>query len=470
VSHGPGAAGTGRPVFLKRLMQLLGLVVVFGAVFVTTRLTPAFEGSFGVITAVGFLLLAGMLAGSVFEVVGLPHLTAYILVGVVAGPHVLHLVDHQAVEALAPVNTLALALIALAGGAELRVPALIPLRRSLGWTTLTQAVFGTLGAAAAFLVCAKLLPFTHGQTTSALVGIALLWGVLAVVRSPSATLGILAQTRPDGPLSRFSLAFVMSSDIVVAVLVTLTITLVRPLIDPSTGIALKDLFELWHEILGSITLGTTVGLLLALYLWLVSGQLLLVLLALGFGLTEGLRYLHFDPLLTFLTAGFVVANFSEQGAKLLKAVEETGSVVFVVFFATAGAHLDVPLVKQLWMVTLILAGVRIVVTIFAHRTGSRIAGDPEVVQRWGWAPLVSQAGVALAMSALIERSFPSFGSGFRSLAIATVAVNEVIGPVLFKLALDRTGESGRGVLGGHGTLSQPPPPPTHRTSEAPAAQ
>jgi Kef-type K+ transport system membrane component KefB len=421
------------------------LILVFAAVFVTTRLAPAFEGPFGVISAVGFLLLAGMLASNVLEAVGLPHLTAYILVGVVAGPHVLHLVDHQAVTDLAPVNTLALALIALAGGAELRVPLLVPLRRSLSWTTLTQSVIGTVGVSAAFLAASRLLPFTHGQSMPALIGIALLWGVLAVSRSPSATLGILAQTRPDGPLSRFSLAFVMSSDIVVAVLVTLTITLVRPLIDPATGIALRDLMALWHEILGSVTLGTTVGLLLALYLWLVSGQLLLVLLALGFGMTEGLRYLHFDPLLTFLTAGFVVANLSDQGHKLLHAVEETGSVVFVVFFATAGAHLDVPLVKLLWPVTLLLAAARVFFTVIAHRLGSRLAEDPPIVQRWGWSCLVSQAGLTLGMSALIERAFPTFGSGFRSLAVATVAVNELVGPVLFKLALDRTGESGKAV-------------------------
>lgn len=441
MSHA-AASGT-QPIAITRLVQLLGLIVVFAAVFVTTRLTPAFEGSFGVISAVGFLLLAGMLASSVLEAIGLPHLTAYILVGVLAGPHALHLVDHQAVVDLAPVNTLALALIALAGGAELRLPLLIPLRTSLGWTTLAQSVIGTLGMTAAFIAVSRMLPFTHGHSLSALIGIALLWGVLAVSRSPSATLGILAQTRPEGPLSRFSLAFVMSSDIVVAVLVTLTITLVRPLVDPSMGIALKDLMALWHEILGSVTLGTTVGLLLALYLWLVSGQLLLVLLALGFGLTEGLRYLHFDPLLTFLTAGFVVANFSNQGNKLLHAVEETGSVVFVVFFATAGAHLDVPLVKQLWPVTLILAGARVAMTILAHRVGSRIAKDEPVVQRWGWSPLVSQAGLTLGMSALIERAFPSFGAGFRSLAVATVAVNELMGPILFKLALDKTGESGK---------------------------
>ena len=55
--------------------------------------------------------------------------------------------------------------------------------------------------------------------------------------------------------------------------------------------------------------------------------------------------------------------------------------------------------------------------------------------------MVSQAGFALGLSVIIARAFPEFGESFRSLAIATVAINEMIGPVLFKLGLDRAGET-----------------------------
>jgi hypothetical protein len=48
------------------------------------------------------------------------------------------------------------------------------------------------------------------------------------------------------------------------------------------------------------------------------------------------------------------------------------------------------------------------------------------------------------MALVVERSFPSFGAGFRSLAIANVALNELVGPVLFKFVLDRNGETGKG--------------------------
>ncbi|HEX7452143.1 MAG TPA: hypothetical protein VF294_07655, partial [Polyangiaceae bacterium] len=50
-------------------------------------------------------------------------------------------------------------------------------------------------------------------------------------------------------------------------------------------------------------------------------------------------------------------------------------------------------------------------------------------------------GLALGLSVVIARAFPSFGEGFRSLSIAAVAINEMIGPVLFKFALDRAGET-----------------------------
>jgi Kef-type K+ transport system membrane component KefB len=139
-----------------------------------------------------------------------------------------------------------------------------------------------------------------------------------------------------------------------------------------------------------------------------------------------------------------VENLTAQGGKLLHAIEQTGSVVYVVFFATAGAHLDIPLLRSLWPVALALAGSRAVTTWIAARIASRLAGDPPVLHRWGWSSLVSQAGLTLGLSVVVEREFPSFGAQFRSLVIATVALNEVVGPIFFKLALERAGEASKG--------------------------
>ncbi|HLV22900.1 MAG TPA: cation:proton antiporter [Polyangiaceae bacterium] len=424
-----------------RTAQVAGLLLVFALMIVAIRLAPQPYGTPTTIAAVGFLLLGGLLTSALCEIVGLPHLTGYLLAGVLAGPHVLQLIEHDTVEQLSLVNTLALALIALAGGAELHAGTLKRLLRSLAWNNWTQAGLVLLATGAVFYTFSGPLVFGDALGWRGLLAASALWGVLAISRSPSATLAILSQTRAREPLTTFSLAFVMSSDVIVILTLTLTMVFARPLMDPSASLSFEELGALGHEIVGSVALGTTIGLILAAYLRLIGSQLLLVLIALGFGVTEGLRYLHFDPLLTFLVAGFVVQNLSNQGEKLLHAIEETGSVVFVVFFATAGAHLDLPLLRAMWPAALALAAVRAVTTIIAHRVGSRLARDEPVVQRWGWASLVSQAGLTLGLSVVIERSFPALGTAFRSLVIATVALNEVIGPVLFKLALDRSRET-----------------------------
>ncbi len=425
----------------SRLAQAAVLVLLFAVLFGATRLMPHGSGRGSLVAATGFLLVAGTLLSELVEVVRLPHLSGYLLAGVLAGPHVFALIDHQTVTELSTINTLALALIAFEGGAELKLDVLRQGWKSLAVATLFQSLPVLLVMAGVFIAARPLVPFLRELTPAALVGAGLLWGAVAISRSPSATLGILSQTRAAGPLARYTLTFVMTSDVVVVVLVAVTQMVARPLIDPASSLSVRDLTILGHEIFGAVAMGTTLGLTLAAYLRLVGRQLSLVFVALGFGATEVLVYLRFDALLTFMVAGFVVQNLSRQGEKLSHAIGEMGSVVYVVFFAIAGANLDLPLLQKLWPVALLLASARGALSYVAARAASRVAGDPPAIKRWGTAGLISQAGLALGIAATVARTFPSFGEGFAALAIATVAINQMVGPVLFKLALDRTGES-----------------------------
>lgn len=432
---------SGGKTFLGRSLEALGLFVVFAVFWVAAHFAPHHGGDAALIATLGFLLLAGTLLSELVEIVGLPHLTGYLAAGIIAGPYVLHLIDHDTVDRLKPVNTLALSLIALAGGAELKVESLKKTARTLFWSTLTQSVLGLVLVGAVFYAAHPFIHFTREMPAAAALAVALLWGVLAISRSPSAALGVISQTRANGPLAQYTLAFVMASDVVVVVLLAAAITVCRPLIDPTLAFSTQAFGVLGHEILGSVSVGTTLGLVLAIYLRLIGRQFLVVLVALGFGATEVLSYLHYDSLLTFMVAGFVVQNLSKQGDKLVHGVEKAGAVVYVVFFGSAGAHLNVPLLRSLWPIALLLAGSRVVVTMFAARIASRLAKDEPIIRRWAWAPLVSQAGFAIGIAQIVSREFPQFGRGFADLAIATVAMNEMVGPILFKVALDRAGET-----------------------------
>ncbi|HEY1954621.1 MAG TPA: cation:proton antiporter [Polyangiaceae bacterium] len=424
---------------VTRTLQLLGLATAFALLWTTTRLST--EGA--TVAALGLFLVGGTLASELLEPLRIPHLTAYLAIGVVAGPHVLDIVRHDSVEELTAVNGLALALIAFAGGAELRIDMLKERARSLVWTTIMQCFVVLVCMALVFAAVSPLVPFVRGNGSSFLIGICLIEGVMGITRSPAAVLAILSQTRAHGRIANQTLAFVMLSDVVVIVLAAAVIALTKPLVEAGGAFSMVALDHLGHEIIGSIALGTSLGLLIVAYLKWITRSFLVVLGALGFGFTEVIRYLQFEPLLTFLVAGFLVQNLSSQGRKLLHAIEDMGSVVYVLFFATAGADLDLPLLRKLWPAALVLFLGRLTVTYAANAASTRLAKDPPELRRWGWAGLVSQAGVALGIASSIERANPRFGTAFKALAVATIAMNELFGPILFKAALDTTGESSR---------------------------
>jgi Kef-type K+ transport system membrane component KefB len=421
--------------------QGLALVACIAIAGVSAHRFPSSSSHLNAIVAVGYLLYAGTLAANLLQPLRLPHLTAYILVGVVGGPDLLQLMDAHTLETLKPISRLAISLIALAGGLELEFSELRHTVVSLFWTNLFNTVVVTILAGGAFFYLATYLPFARAMSLGALVSVALIWGVLASSRSPSATLAVLAQTRARGTLSRWTLQFVMSSDIVVVVTMTLVLAIVRPYLIEGGEFSWERLTDRAHELLGSISLGVTLGLVLAAYLRLGGKQLLLLLLILGFVATDLLSYVQFDTLLAFLVAGATVRNFTRDCEAFRATVFKMSGVVFVVYFGVAGAHLDIPLLRKVWVVAAAFFVVRIVASVIAARLANRVANESPLVKRWSWAPMVSQAGLTLALAESLTREFPAIGQSLSSLVIATVAMNEVIGPILFKFALDRSGET-----------------------------
>lgn len=425
-----------------RLLQAVVLVVVTALMLAVDRILPGAGSGIGTIAATGFLLLAGTMVARLLDLVGIPNLTAYLLTGLVMGPHLLGAVGPAAVTDLQPMSALALSLIALGGGAELEVASLRQGLRGLAWASLLQHALVVVLVGGAFAAARPYVPFAEGLSGGLLLATALLWGVLAATRSPADTLGILAQTRARGPLASFTLNFVMTSDVLVLVLLAVAITVARPLLEPGASLSLEAFHHLGYELLGSVAMGTTLGLMLAAYLRFVGRQLLLVLLAMGLVLTQAVDYLRFDWLILFLAAGFVVRNVSRQGHRLLEEIERAGKPIYVIFFASVGARLDLPLVQQLWPVALALSVVRGLATAGAGALAGRLAADPPTIQRWGWTGLVAQSGLALGVAAAAGAELGGeTGAAFAALGVATVALNELVGPVLFKIALDRSGES-----------------------------
>ena len=64
------------------------------------------------------------------------------------------------------------------------------------------------------------------------------------------------------------------------------IALVKPLLEPGATLSLESLGHLGHELVGSVSLGTSLGLVMVAYLKVINRQIVVVLVALGFGFTK----------------------------------------------------------------------------------------------------------------------------------------------------------------------------------------
>jgi Kef-type K+ transport system membrane component KefB len=434
-------AGPALPLRARLAVSARGvfmLAVVGGWVYLAQRFEWLTNEARAVLM-LGVLFIAGTAAGQLASVVKLPRLTGYLIAGLIVGPHVLNIIDKHDVHTLSAVNALALALIALDAGAELTVDILRRGVKSLLWQCLTQSTIIVIGAAVIFiaLVMTGLLELGGTYSLTTVIAISGVWGVLATSKSPAVMLAVLQETNAKGKVAELALGVVILFDILVLVLFAVAVMFAEAMLVPGREVSLDAMSALGLELFASVAAGTTFGLVVAAFFWMTDKDRLLFLVALGYGVSAFCQYFHYDTLLVFAVAGFVVVNLTKQGEAMIHSVRRLSTPVMVVFFATAGAHLDLALLATAWPFALLFAGTRAGLTWSATRVGSKLANDPPVVKRWLFTSFISQAGVTIGLSALVAERLPSVGETIATLSIAVVGINELIGPVVAKLGLVR---------------------------------
>jgi Kef-type K+ transport system membrane component KefB len=389
----------------------------------------------------GILLLTADTFGAMAHDLGLPRLLGYLLAGVALGPSVAGIVPAGVLEDLGMMKRLAVGLIGLLAGAELRVADLRLRHRAIIWILALQGGAVLLALWIAALAGRQWLPFLEGLSPAPLIFVALLFAATLTVNSPMVTLALLTETRAQGPLAKTTLGVVLVADVVVILLFTAAFSLAQASLGGATAGALEILLRLLREVFGSILAGALVGGVLSLYLRFVERELVVFAVIVVFATAAAAQALGFELLLTLLVAGFFVENIAPVRAEpLVDTLHQMAVPVFVIFFAMAGAELHLQAFAAAWPLILAVALVRIAAIYGGSRAGARLGGAEPVVTEHVWRGLVSQAGVALGLATIVADRLPVLGIAMQALIVGVIAFNESVGPVLFRRGLDRAGE------------------------------
>ena len=199
-----------------------------------------------------------------------------------------------------------------------------------------------------------------------------------------------------------------------------------------------------QELLGSLAFGALVGGFFGLYLKYVGRELTLILLGLCVLLAIASAALHLELVLSALAAGLVVENIvSSEGNELKEAVERSALPVLIVFFAAAGASLQLDTLATIGWLALALAALRLILIRKATALGTKLAGLTDIPGNLIWMGLISQAGVTLGLATIVATEFPGWGSEIRTLIVALTGLHVLVGPVIFRSALSKAGEIGK---------------------------
>eukprot|EP00466_Bigelowiella_natans_P007883 jgi/Bigna1/131907/aug1.15_g6615 len=409
--------------------------------------------SIRLILGYAIVAIASWVMGNVAPKVGLPKITAYIGVGVLAGGYCLGIIPEDEIRNLDVIDKVSLAYIAFAAGSKPIVGG-----RSIITVTLCLVLFTFSMVTLVMVLISPDLEFTKDLTASQQGGVAILVGTLACARSPSSAIAIIDDLRASGPFTVLTMAVTCVMDVLVIFMFAVNNLIASSQFDNgknSTEIFGKSIARL---ILSSL-LGAFMGKFICPYaLWWWPSRLgqckytayihhaqVVILLAIGLLVFILDHYDDdlLDALIIAMVAGYTIANHTPYSKQFHEILDRTAQVMYVMFFTLVGASLGLDSFGNTFGISMLFFVVRIGSLICGAFLGGWIANEPNHHNKMAWYAYVTQAGVALGLAKKVHGQFPEWGADFATLIVAMVVLNQVVGPPLFKHALWTLAEAGR---------------------------
>lgn len=381
------------------------------------------------VLAIAIILLAGVGGGKVARrYFRLPAVTGYIFAGILLGPSVFNLIDVGTQEVLQPVNDMAIGVLAVAIGGELRYSYL----RSM-WGNLCRVFFTES------LITFALVALLTGWVSGSVV-IGLILGTLSLASAPNTTMAIFREYRLKGDFPRTVLSVVALDNLLCLILFGVllgSISLV--LYEDNGGVAI------WGQVLGNLGLSILIGALLGFFLVNMNrisrndNELLVVSLGCIFlGVGVGL-WLGLQPLFISLVIGLVMVNFSKRYQRFFGVLQRVDTPILVAFLTLAGIKIRLAQIVGVGLLGLVYIASRFAGKIGGTYLGSGLCRElPQGYQKYLGPALTPQAGIAVGLSVMAERQIPQVEGQIMTVILGAVIIFEVIGPALVKKALHKT--------------------------------
>ena len=406
-----------------------------------------------ILLAISIALTAGLLLSRFVKPLKIPAVTGYLIAGILIGPYVLGRLNIAGlgftsmahVENLKIISEVALGFIAFSIGNEFRVSQL----KQTGKTATVIAIFQAL--VATLLVDIALIALHFMMPDKLPLSVAIVLGAIATATAPAATLMVVKQYKAKGKLTDLLLPIVALDDAVGLVVFAISFGIAKALTQGAVNIQ-SIILEPILEVVLSLVLGFVVGVVFSMvekYFKSNSKRLSLsitfVLMTVSLSMLKfevGGVHIGFSSLLVCMMLGTVFCNMCDFSEEIMEKTDKWTAPLYILFFVLSGAELELSVFTDIAIV-----GIGVVYII--ARSAGKISGaavsakmmkcEPNIVKYLG-ITLLPQAGVALGMSLTAATELGAEGAIIRNIALFAVLVYELVGPMMTKIALTKSGD------------------------------
>lgn len=368
----------------------------------------------------------------------LPSVTAYIVAGILIGPHCLNLVPQSIIDGTGFLPDIALAFIAFSTGEFFRLDILKKNGGKVVIITVCETLMTTL---LVFIVTHYILRLE--------LAFSLVLAALAATTAPASTMMTIRQTGSKGDFVETLLQVVAFDDIVGLLAYSVAISIAA---NSYTGEAFSFERVLVPVLTNSgvILLGLVFGLLMKLLQQKKrsTDNRLIIAIALLFAFCGICTIFEVSPLLGCMSMGTMYIN-STGDEKLFRQLAYFSPPILLLFFVRSGMsfnlHALVNVTGSVGSSPLLLIGILYFVTrIIGKYSGSFLgcflAKKPAKIRNYLGMALIPQASVAIGLAALGARTLQGeTGDALQTMILASSVLYELIGPGCGKLALYLSG-------------------------------
>ena len=381
-----------------------------------------------ILIALSVILLSGFFLTRLTKRLKLPNVSAYIIAGILIGPHLLNIIPKRLVENMSFVSDIALALIAFGVGQFFNKDTI----RKTGTSVIIITLFESLLAGALvtlFVLFVFRLDFN----------LALLLGAIATATAPASTIMTINQYNARGEFVDMLLQIVALDDVICLLVFSVAASVINA-VECGTFSVVNLVLPIVLNVV-TIIIGRLFAVMLNLFLWPRRSQdnRLIITIALLLGLSGLCSIFNVSPLLSCMAFGAIYIN-KAQDKKLYDQLNAFTPPIMLLFFVISGMNIDLNKLATFGIVGIAYFLVRIIGKYIGTYIGCFVRNTAKSTRIYLGFALIPQAGVAIGLAYLSRRILSeSIGNSLMTIILASSVLYELIGPVCAKFALIRSG-------------------------------